>query len=247
MNEFIYNTLSSFGYTHPLHAPFTHLTVGMVIGAFIFALFGKFSKSLNMIMCARYCLALGLVSLIPTALIGYMDWQHFFGGAWLFPFKAKLGLAGLLLILLIITGLLAEKGQRNNTSPVTAFFLCFLCVAGLGYFGGELVYGNKFAASHVPPSSDSSKSEQASAEIASKGYSVFAGNCALCHAVDTTEDGVGPGLKNIFSKETLPVSGHPVSEQTIRELIRNPYENMPPFPNLSDADIDAIIAYLKTV
>jgi uncharacterized membrane protein len=34
MLEFLYQTLTKIGYTHPIHPPVTHLTVGMVIGAF---------------------------------------------------------------------------------------------------------------------------------------------------------------------------------------------------------------------
>lgn len=247
MFAFIYDTLSSLGYTHPLHPTLTHMTIGLTMGAFFFALGGKFSKSNPLLMCARYCLALALIALIPTALLGYMDWQYFFGGAWLLPFKAKLGLAGLLLILLIVAGLLAEKAQRRNTAPLFAYLLCLLCVVGLGYFGGELVYGNKFAAGVSPPPAPKAEKPAASPELASKGAEIFSQNCTMCHSVETTEEGIGPGLSGIFNRETLPVSGRPVSGEAIRQQIRDPYKNMPPFPNLDREQVDALVAYLKTV
>ncbi len=247
MFDFIYETLSSLGYTHPLHPLFTHVTIGLTVGAFVFALGGKVSRGDGMLMCARYCVSLALVVLIPTVLLGYMDWQHFFGGAWRLPFKAKLGLAGALLILLIVTGLLAEKAQRRKTSPLFAYFLCFLCVAGLGYFGGELVYGKPFAASE--PASPEPQAEETTAppQLALEGAEIFSQNCAMCHAVDTTEEGIGPGLKGLFNRDSLPVSGRAVSEEAVRTQVRDPFENMPPFQNLTDPQIDAIIAYLKTV
>ena len=38
MIEFLYNTLAKVGYTHPIHPAVTHLSVGMVIGAFLFGI-----------------------------------------------------------------------------------------------------------------------------------------------------------------------------------------------------------------
>lgn len=246
MYEVIYDTLASLGYTHPLHPTLTHLTIGLTMGAFIFALGGKLSGSEPMLKCARYCVALALIALIPTALLGYMDWQHFYGGAWLFPFQAKLALAALLLVLLIVTGLLAERAEKRRTAPVFAYLLCFLCVVGLGYFGGELVYGENQPAA-VPAPSAAGPEGATRAELASEGAGIFSSNCTMCHSTETTEEGIGPGLKGLFSRDALPVSGRPVSEEAVREQLREPFKNMPPFPNLTEAQVDALIAYLKTV
>ncbi len=250
MYEFIYETLSSLGYTHPLHPTLTHLTIGLTMGAFIFALGGKLFRSGGMRMSARYCLGLALLALIPTALLGYMDWQYFYGGAWLFPFKVKLALAGLLTALLIATALLAERAEKRGTAPLFAYFLCLLCVVGLGYFGGELVYGKNFTApAPAPPAPPAPLSEKTDVapELASEGAAIFSSNCAMCHSADTTEEGIGPGLKGLFKRAAMPVSGRPASEETFRQQLRNPFQNMPPFPNLTEAQVDALIAYLKTV
>ena len=37
---------------------------------------------------------LAFLGLFPTVLAGYVDWQHFYGGTWLFPIKMKMLLAG---------------------------------------------------------------------------------------------------------------------------------------------------------
>ncbi|WP_425276919.1 c-type cytochrome [Spirosoma oryzicola] len=89
---------------------------------------------------------------------------------------------------------------------------------------------------------------------AEKGKSLFTNNCAQCHAV-TDEKVVGPGLKGI--EERAP------SKDWLHKWIRNSsaviasgdaYANqvfnangkvqMSSFPNLSDADIDGILAYI---
>ena len=89
---------------------------------------------------------------------------------------------------------------------------------------------------------------------AEKGKSLFTNNCAQCHAV-TEDKVVGPGLKGI--EERAP------SKDWLHKWIRNSsaviasgdaYANqvfnangkvqMSSFPNLSDADIDGILAYI---
>ncbi|WP_461067947.1 c-type cytochrome [Spirosoma horti] len=89
---------------------------------------------------------------------------------------------------------------------------------------------------------------------AEKGKSLFTNNCAQCHAV-TDEKVVGPGLKGI--------EGRAPSKDWLHKWIRNSsaviasgdaYANqvfnangkvqMSSFPNLSDADIDGILAYI---
>ncbi|MGD2029642.1 MAG: hypothetical protein PVG86_06850 [Desulfobacterales bacterium] len=38
MIEFIYLTLATIGYSHPLHPAMTHVPMGMIIGGFLFAI-----------------------------------------------------------------------------------------------------------------------------------------------------------------------------------------------------------------
>jgi mono/diheme cytochrome c family protein len=89
---------------------------------------------------------------------------------------------------------------------------------------------------------------------AEKGKSLFTNNCAQCHAV-TDEKVVGPGLKGI--------EGRAPSKDWLHKWIRNSsavvasgdaYANqvfnangkvqMPSFTNLTDGDIDGILAYI---
>lgn len=100
MIESIYQILEKIGYTHPLHPPATHLPAGLIIGAFLFALIGWIFNRKNLAQTARHCLGLALIMAVPTILLGLMDWQYRFGGGWLFEIKAKLVLAGILLLLL---------------------------------------------------------------------------------------------------------------------------------------------------
>ena len=143
MIEFFYKIVTTIGYTHPIHAPTTHIPVGMVIGAFIFAIVSwKFRKD-NLARTAHHCITLALLALLPTVIVGIMDWQHYYAGAWLFPIKMKLPLAGLLLILLVFALSVGSRATTISKQALIIYALCLLNVTALGYFGGELVYGGR--------------------------------------------------------------------------------------------------------
>lgn len=77
---------------------------------------------------------------------------------------------------------------------------------------------------------------------AMRGYAIFRERCFKCHAMNREGGRVGPDLnvpRNIL--EYRP-------EEQVRAYIRDPstfrYGNMPPHPDLGDAGLDALIAYL---
>jgi cytochrome c2 len=235
MIDFVYQILTKTGYTHPLHPTLTHVPIGMVIGAFLFALAAMVFLRTSLSHTARHCIILALIGLLPTALLGVMDWQHFYGGALLFPIKMKLALAGVLLVFLILA---VAFGLSSKTLPRTLFALylfCILTVVGLGYFGAELVYGTKAPAGEKPEG------------LAAEGAAIFKQNCSACHHTDSTATKIGPGLKGIFKQDKLPVSGQPLSEDTIRNQLNTPFAKMPPFGHLPEDQVNALIAYLKTL
>ena len=149
MVEFIYQTLTKFGYTHPLHPTLTHVPIGLVIGAFIFAIIGLIFKRANLAQTARHCAVLALIAAVPTAILGILDWQHFYGGSLLFTIKMKLVLAGVLLIFLFLAVIFGFFGETFSKIVLSMYVLCLLTAVGLGYFGGELVYGTKAPADAV--------------------------------------------------------------------------------------------------
>ena len=52
MIEFIYQTLTKLGYTHPLHPTLTHVPIGMVMGAFLFVLVALIFRRTNLAQSA---------------------------------------------------------------------------------------------------------------------------------------------------------------------------------------------------
>jgi mono/diheme cytochrome c family protein len=82
-------------------------------------------------------------------------------------------------------------------------------------------------------------------EPAQRGYALFRDHCVKCHAINREGGHVGPDLnvpQNIL--EYRP-------EAQVRAYIKNPqtfrYGNMPAHTDMTDADLDALIAYLRAM
>ena len=235
MIAFIYQTLAKFGYTHPLHPALTHLPIGMVMGAFIFALAAIIFRRTSLTQTARYCVILGLLAAIPTALLGLMDWMHFYGGTLLLPFKMKIILAVILIAFLLLAVVIGFFGERFQKMLFVLYAMCLLTTVGLGYFGGEIVYGTR-----APEGVELG-------DLAAKGALVFQTNCSACHLTDSTGKKIGPGLKGLFKGDKFPISGRPITEENFRSLLKKPIAKMPPFGHLPNEEVEALVEYLKTL
>ena len=235
MIESIYQTLTKLSYTHPLHPTLTHLPIGMVMGAFCFVLVALIFRRTKLAQTARHCSVLALIAALPTAFLGILDWQHFYGGLLLFPIKMKLALACILTVFLILAVIFGFFGETFSKFVILLYVLCLFSVIGLGYFGGELVYGTKAPAAG------------AAEGPAAEGAMVFKQNCSACHLTDSTATKIGPGLKGVFKGDKFLVSGWPVSEDNFRKQLQKPFDKMPPFGHLPPEQVEALIAYLKTI
>lgn len=83
--------------------------------------------------------------------------------------------------------------------------------------------------------------------LAKEGAVIFNDNCAGCHFADKTDAKIGPGLKGLFDRSSLPTSGRPVTEENIREQLKTPFRAMPPFANLQKDEVKALIAFLQSL
>jgi uncharacterized membrane protein len=234
MLEFLYQTLTKIGYTHPIHPPVTHLTVGMVIGAFLFGIFAWKLRYQGLAKTAHHCIILAILALFPTVLSGLMDWQHYYAGGWLFAIKMKLALAVLLFILLVFALNAGYKAETVSKSAVILYALCLVNVTAIGYFGGELVFGDRTARKELETVGVEVKAEQ------------FNKSCGACH----------PNGGNTI-KSHLPLKGAPqlVNFETFLSYIRSPKARdgsttvMPSFApeKLSDQQAREVYQYIVKV
>jgi mono/diheme cytochrome c family protein len=79
------------------------------------------------------------------------------------------------------------------------------------------------------------------------GQQVFARQCSSCHYADTDEGLQGPGLAGVFRKPYLP-SGAVANDTRVSRVIEYGRGMMPPLGNnLSDEDLQNLMAYLHTL
>ena len=240
MIDFFYKILTTIGYTHPIHAPTTHIPVGLVIGAFIFGVVSLKLRKENLARTANHCIALALLALVPTVIVGIMDWQHYYAGAWLFPIKMKLPLAGLLLILLVFAFSAGYRAETITKQALIIYALCLLNVTALGYFGGELVYGGR------APGKLSATTIVATDADVEAGATMYNQTCSACH----------PNGGNSI-KQNLPLKTAPqlVTFDTFLAYVRSPKARdgsktvMPAFPadKLSKENAEKIYQYIVQV
>lgn len=140
MVEFVFSTLEMVGFAHPLHPAVVHIPMGMVIGCFLFSLAALVWKNTMYIKTALHCSVVGVIFIIPAVFMGFLDWQYFYGGTWGPLIIVKMVLAVVLTVLLLFS-----IRMNLNGAPVKQLFIIYcLCMAtagGLGFSGGEMVYG----------------------------------------------------------------------------------------------------------
>ncbi len=227
--ESIYQFLHKHDYNLPLHPPVTHLPTGLVIAAFLFLILALIFKRNTFIAMSRNCIFMALIFFFPAAFLGFTDWYHFYGGAWIFQIKMKVILTGALLIFLLAATVVEIKKIGGPMTKFVIYLLCVVAVVGIGHYGGQLVFCEAGAAS----SSD-----------VSQGEKLYVANCGGCH----------PNGGNIINSK-LPVVGSPQLKDmnTFVQFNRNPLRPdgskgaMPAFPKerISDQEMKHIYDYVK--
>ncbi len=140
MVEGLYALLEKIGFTHPLHPMMVHIPMGMIIGMVLFSLVNLIWKKPALGETAYHCSVLALLSIVPAIVAGMLDWLHLLEGSWNGLIIVKMVLAAVLTALLATSLVLRHRGADARTLTIV-YLLCLACAGGLGYSGGELVYG----------------------------------------------------------------------------------------------------------
>ena len=80
------------------------------------------------------------------------------------------------------------------------------------------------------------------------GRKVFDAECARCHEPYSTRGKKGPGLKGMFQRKYLPLSGLPANDDRVSDIIRLGRNEMPGYSQKLDAQqLQDLLAYLHTI
>lgn len=140
MVENIYSLLESIGFSHPLHPMLTHIPMGMIIGMVVFSSLALVRQNGTLDKTAYHCSVLALLSILPVIVAGILDWLQFQEGEWNEFIIIKMVLGGVLTVLLTAS-VIFKKRESTNKKMFLIYLACLACAGGLGYSGGELVYG----------------------------------------------------------------------------------------------------------
>ena len=82
----------------------------------------------------------------------------------------------------------------------------------------------------------------------SAGRRLYDEYCDRCHAPYSTRGRQGPGLKGVFKKKYLPISGIRANDARVGDIIRFGRGKMEAFGNvLTQQQIDDMLAYMHTL
>ncbi len=80
------------------------------------------------------------------------------------------------------------------------------------------------------------------------GRQLYDKYCDRCHEPYSTRGKKGPGLKGVFQRKFLSLSGLPANDERVGDIIRQGRNEMPGYSQtLSAQDLQDLLAYLHTL
>ena len=81
-----------------------------------------------------------------------------------------------------------------------------------------------------------------------EGRHVYDSYCDRCHAPYSSRGRQGPGMKGLFQKQYLPMSGMPANDDRVSDIVRMGRNKMPGYGQvLTQQQINDLLAYLHTL
>ena len=244
----IYEVLGRIGYTHPLHPPMTALPLGMVVGALVFSLIALLPRFGKFAVTARHCFTLGFVGVFPTVLLGYMDWQHFYGGNLIFPIMMKMILAGILTAsMTLAVFVLYRKLPQQDMRIFAVQVLSFVVVVGIGYFGGNLVFDGQ----HPAQAAESTTTAVATSNLTFADVApILDQSCTSCHSGKDAPVGLHLDAYDAVMAGSkygpVVVAGKPDESELVKRIRGESTPRMPyKKPPLSADEIQRITDWVK--
>jgi len=224
------------------------LLAGLGASLTMLTVMGKAEKRMSGVTLRRMHKMFGLLFLTLFLILGVMGSKFWAttgdGISTRAVFHAVLA-AGLFIIFILKIGIIKFYKQFLRFVPslgMTVFCLSFVIffISG-GYFALRT-----FLAYSPPPETTQVTDVQVQGNI-EVGKALFDTKCASCHLADSEEKKMGPGLKDLLYKDTLPHSGRPATVENVLFQLEKPVLTMPAFKDLTKQDAADLIAYIKTL
>ncbi len=222
---------------------------GLAAAATMLTLMGKSERKLSAVALRRMHKAFGAVFAVMLFVISYFCLHYVrMGGDDLSARAVLHGILALAVIAVLALKLSVVRFFKEFLRLVPSMGMTVLVLSFLVFFTSA---GYFFLGAGRSRASQSHRDSAAVAELpgdVEKGGALFDSSCSFCHYADRAESKLGPGLKGVLKRDTLPFSGKPATPQNVREQLVNPAENMPSFGStLSEKETDDLVAFLNTL
>ncbi len=229
------------------------MAAGIVAVLMMFDLMGRSERKLSPNFLRRGHKLAGFIFVVLLGVLSYLCIEYVAAVGDRMSHRAvfhgvlALGLIGILLVKILIVRFYREFMRFVPTLGIITFVLAFVVFfTSAGYFflreahehgAGEVTKAEEVAQAPIPDLEGDPAG----------GETVYSNNCASCHAADSEDWFIGPGLKGILARETLPESGRPATLENVRSQIVNPVGAMPAFTSFSDRQMVDLLAYMGTL
>jgi len=126
------------------------------------------------------------------------------------------------------------------TLGLIVFCLSFVVIAISGKFYVLRGYYTTPASETIQTSSSGRIQERAE-----EGKEIYDTKCLSCHAADTDEKKIGPSLRGLFKKGSLPHTGNPTTVENVKMQLIRPVLTMPAFKDFTEQELANLFAYLQ--
>ncbi len=159
----------------------------------------------------------------------------------------RFGTAGIAGLLLLLAGVVAAAWAAMARQSVMRKEAAGLGIAGalLGLF---VLVGARMPDAIAAPVAPS-LAARPDASLVERGDPLYAANCASCHGAQGRGDGPLAGTEGIVPADLTAAHAYVHDDATMAFWIRNGIAGtkMPGFPNLTDDEIESIIAYVRNI
>jgi mono/diheme cytochrome c family protein len=232
----------------------------------MFEVFGRSEKVNDVAGLKRLHKACGYLYLLLFALVSYYCLKFLvLSKVELSPRGALHSLIAFTVVILIVLKVFFVRVYRQHYNQAKIFGLVigvmtfgmfwtsggyYLLVTGFGTYKGidrvieQRMRGQGLAAHEEAAGNIPVKTDPVSV---GRGKKLFEDKCSACHDPYRRETIIGPGLRDLLKRSSLPVSGRPATPENVRRQLREPFEKMPSFAYLSDEEVTDLLAFLNTL
>lgn len=222
--------------------------VGLGATLTMLTVMGKSEKKMSVVTLRKLHRMFGFMFLILVLVLGVMGTRYWAAaGDDLSPRAVMHAILAVGLFIIFILKIVIIQFYKQFLRMTPTLGMIVFCLSFVVFFISGGYYGLRtISAASTPADQSTVPKTQVQGDIGA-GKTLFNAKCLTCHLTDSKEQKVGPGLKDLLFRDSLPHSGRPATVENILSQLKKPVLTMPAYKNLTDQELADLVAYLKTL